>query len=114
MDISIETLIGTSFLKKRSHNEKDKESMHHTDDCSIEEIKNASFVGLLFSSGWCPPCKTFLNILKDFYNEVNIDKKKCEVVYVPMDKSEDDYKEHYSHMPWLSIPFNDPRVHALR
>ena len=30
-----------------------------------------------------------------------------------MDKNEDDYKEHYSQMPWLSIPFRDPRIQKL-
>ena len=38
----------------------------------------------------------------------------CEILYVPVDKSEDDYREHYAHMPWLSIPFGDPRANQLQ
>lgn len=76
-----------------------------TEDCGIEEIKAAKFVAILFSANWCPPCKNFLTVLKDFYNEVNAEQKNCEILYVPMDQTEEDFKEHYSQMPWLSIPF---------
>ena len=110
MEINIEDLVGSVFYKKKGHNDKDKESLFNIDDCGIDEIKNASFLGLLFSANWCPPCKCFLSILKDFYSEVNIDKKKCEILYVPTDKNEDDFKEHYAHMPWLSLPYRDPRI----
>ena len=107
---NIEELVGRTFLKKKGHNDKDRETLFLTEECGIDEIKSAGFLGLLFSSSWCPPCKTFLGILKDFYNEVNIDSKKCEILYVPMDRTEDEFREHYAHMPWLSIPYKDSRI----
>ncbi len=85
-------MIGNFFLKKRGHNDKDRETLFANEECYVDEVKNASFVGLLFSANWCAPCKCFLNILKDFYSEVNIDKKKCEILYVPTDKTEEDFK----------------------
>ena len=106
-------MIGNTFLKKRGHNDKDRETLFANEECDTDEIKNASFLGILFSANWCPPCKSFLNILKDFYSEVNIDKKKCEILYVPSDKTEDEFKEHYSHRPWLTLPFKDPRINQL-
>jgi hypothetical protein len=33
---------------------------------------------------------------------------------VPLDKSEDEFREHYSHMPWLTLPYNDERVAKLK
>lgn len=30
-----------------------------------------------------------------------------------MDKTEDEFKEHYTHMPWLSLPFKDARIQEL-
>ena len=110
MENTIEDLVGQTFYKKKGHNDKDRESQFNVDDCGVDEIKSASFLGLLFSANWCPPCKNFLSILKEFYSEVNIDNKKCEILYVPTDKQENDYREHYAHMPWLSIPFGDVRI----
>ena len=81
----IEDLVGDSFLKKKGLTDKDKESLFITEECGIDEIKSSRFLGLLFSANWCPPCKCFLTILKDFYSEVNIDSKNCEIIYMPMD-----------------------------
>ena len=69
----IEDLVGTFFLKKKGLTDKDRESLFITEDCGIEEIKAPKFLGILFSANWCPPCKCFLSMLKDFYSDVNID-----------------------------------------
>ena len=37
-----------------------------------------------------------------------------EILYVPLDKYEEDFKEHYAQMPWLSLPYGDDRIDALR
>lgn len=70
-------------------------------------------MGLLFSADWCPPCQTFLQILKDFYSDVNIDEKQCEILYVSLDKTEEEFKSHYTQMPWLSLHFADPLIKVL-
>ncbi len=85
-----------------------------TEECTIDDIKESQFLGLLFSAHWGPPCRTFLSILKDFYSEVNIDEKKCEVLFLSMDKSLDDFDEHYKSMPWLALPFNNERCQKLK
>ena len=95
-------------MKKKGHSEKDRETMFHVEDCTVEEFKSThKYLALLFCAGWCPPCKTFLGLLKEFYSEVNVDSKQCEVLYVPFDKSEDEFRDSYAHMPWLSIPHAD-------
>jgi len=62
-----------------------------------------------------PPRRTFLGLLKEFYSEVNIDYKQCEVLYVPLDKTEAKFEESYGAMPWLAIPYSDEaRIKSLK
>lgn len=68
---------------------------------------------LFFSAGWCPPCEQFLQVIKDFYSEVNIDQKTIEVIYVSSDKTETDFKETYAKMPWLTVPYSNPLHKSL-
>jgi len=46
-------------------------------------------------------------VIKDFYSEVNIDQKLIEVVYVSSDKSEQDFKETYARMPWMTFSYSN-------
>lgn len=68
---------------------------------------------MFFSANWCPPCHTFLPILIDFYNEINLETKILEIIYVPRDKSKEEFEEHYEKMPWISIPYGDSRNRRL-
>ena len=43
-----------------------------------------------------------MQLLRDFYIEVNIDEKVVEVIYVSSDKAEADFKDTYAKMPWLT------------
>lgn len=45
---------------------------------------------------------------------MNIDKKVLEIVYIPLDRSEEEFKEHYAQMPWLALPFRDERIARLK
>lgn len=40
-ELRIEDLVGTYFLKKKGLNEKDKENVFSTEECGLEEVKNA-------------------------------------------------------------------------
>jgi nucleoredoxin len=46
--------------------------------------------------GWCPPCKAFTPLLIDFYNEINMDEKQLEIIFVSHDKKEDEFKGYFS------------------
>ncbi|MFN9904344.1 MAG: thioredoxin-like domain-containing protein, partial [bacterium] len=80
----------------------------------VEEFQNCRFVLIFFSAGWCFPCQNFLQILKDFYCEVNLEQKIIEIVYVSADKSEPEFKESYAKMPWITYPFSSPMHNELK
>lgn len=113
---SLENLIGTHFYKKKGHSDKDRETQYAIDDCNIEEFRHTyKYLGLFFGAFNCPPSQTFLNILKEFYSEVNIDAKQCEILYVPCDKAEDEYRAFYTSMAWMTIPYHDQaRIKSLK
>ena len=121
--MTIDKELGKSFLKKKHFlGEKEKETLYAVQECDCREFEDCKYVLLFFSAGWCPPCEQFQQLLKDFYNEVNIearnsvppgeeklnkdgkviDKKDVEIIYVSMDKDEASFKEAYARMPWLT------------
>ena len=112
---TIEQVIGKQFLKKKSFlGEKERETLYVVQDCNVDELTSAKFVLLYFSAGWCPPCTQFQQLLKDFYNEANIDEKVVEIVYVSSDKSEAEFKETYAKMPWLTYRWESGQHAALK
>jgi nucleoredoxin len=66
-------------------------------------LQGKDFVALYFSAKWCPPCRQFSPILKDFYKAC-ADKGKVEIVYISSDHSLNEFKEYYETMPWMSLP----------
>lgn len=66
-------------------------------------------VGFYFSAHWCPPCRQFTPILKDFYGEVEDD---LEIVFVSFDRNEGDLKTYMSesHGDWYHIPFGSDTI----
>ncbi|KAL3897456.1 MAG: hypothetical protein SGARI_006914 [Bacillariaceae sp.] len=66
-------------------------------------LKDKDLVALYFSASWCPPCKTFSPLFREFYN-VAAKEKGLEVVYISSDKDVESFKEYYGKMPWLAIP----------
>ena len=71
-------------------------------------------VGIFFGCYWCPASRNFSKILTEFYNEINIDEKQFELIYSPLDRTEEQFTNSYSEMPWLSLHFGDERVAALK
>ena len=51
--------------------------------------------------------------LAHFYDEVNKDGKKFEVIFVTYDKDEKQYNDYCAEMPGKTTPFKDPRNEAL-
>ena len=74
----------------------------------------SQFIALYFSAHWCPPCRGFTPKLVKYYNNrIQQGKNDFEVVFISGDQDEDQFKEYYAEMPWLAIPFGDPRLSKL-
>ena len=115
---SVVEVVGRTFLKKKHYlGEKDKETLYSVQECSPDEFSTCKFLLLYFSAGWCPPCEQFTQVLKDFYNEVNLENKIAtsdgqtesakviEVIYVSFDNTETEFKETYAKMPWMTFRY---------
>jgi len=67
-----------------------------------------SLVLLYFSAHWCPPCKQFTPVLRDFYEEA--EEQGVEVVFVSWDRSQQEMQAYMreSHGPWLALAPGSP------
>ena len=76
-------------------------------DTALEEKKIIAFY---FSAHWCPPCKQFTPILRDFYQEVQ--DQGVEIIFVSSDRSVSEMVSYMreSHGPWLAVPHGSPAV----
>mmetsp|Transcript_22641 Transcript_22641/g.41887 ORF Transcript_22641/g.41887 Transcript_22641/m.41887 type:complete len:425 (+) Transcript_22641:73-1347(+) len=70
-------------------------------------------VGLYFSAHWCPPCKMFTPVLKGVYEKVKAAGGQFEVVFVSGCRSQEQFDEYFAEMPWLAVPYDDPRIRML-
>eukprot|EP00960_Hanusia_phi_P047673 758504-Hanusia_phi.AAC.2 len=68
-------------------------------------LASNKLVGLYFSAHWCPPCRSFTPLLAETYRAMKSEGKEFEIVFLSSDQSESQFKEYYSQMPWLALPF---------
>ena len=101
------------FLKKKIL-EKEVEINDKFESAGEEELEGVKIVALYFAAYPCPACRIFTNCLKDFYNDINLDQKFLEIIYVPCDPDEDSHKSNYALMPWLSFRYGDEYAQQLR
>lgn len=70
-----------------------------------EDFRAIELIGLYFSASWCGPCRYFTPMLKDFYENLNRNKKFFEVIFVSKDYTDREFAGYFSTMPWLAVPF---------
>ncbi|KAK9412568.1 nucleoredoxin [Crotalus adamanteus] len=70
-------------------------------------VLEGSHVGVYFSAHWCPPCRSLTRVLVESYRKIKEAGQKFEIVFVSADRSEESFKQYFSEMPWLSIPYAD-------
>jgi len=65
-----------------------------------------------FSAHWCPPCRQFTPMLKDFYEEV----EGLEIVFVSSDRSPEDMQSYMkeSHGEWMAVEHNSSVANDLK
>uniref|UniRef100_A0A915KZS7 Thioredoxin domain-containing protein n=1 Tax=Romanomermis culicivorax TaxID=13658 RepID=A0A915KZS7_ROMCU len=82
-------------------------------EVNAEEVLKNKVVGLYFSAHWCPPCRMFTPILKEFYGELT--GEQFEIVFVSFDRSDKDLKVYLqeAHGDWCFLPFGSDFIQTL-
>jgi len=72
-------------------------------------LADKKYIGIYFSAHWCGPCRAFTPQLVKFYEKCHSKKAPLEIVFVSLDRSEEDMSEYMKgeNMPWLAIPYDD-------
>ena len=83
--VNVSTLLGEKLLTEA------KGGLKHTKTL----LKDVDVVALYFSASWCPPCKIFSPLLREFYTAA-AKKNGLEVVYVSSDKDVPSFEEYVS------------------
>lgn len=72
-----------------------------------EDFSAVELIGLYFSASWCGPCRYFTPMLKEFYENLNRNKKFFEVIFISKDYTDREFAGYFSTMPWLAVPFSE-------
>ena len=64
-------------------------------------------LGVYFSAHWCGPCRGFTPQLKATFEGWREKGKKLNIVFVSLDRDQEQFNEYYQsmHSDWLCIPF---------
>jgi len=77
-------------------------------ESSGADLKGKVFA-FYFSAHWCPPCRGFTPDFAKWYTD-GLKDKGLEVVFVSGDKSEEEFKDYFSEMPWLALDYSDRKL----
>jgi len=80
-----------------------------------DALAGKKVVGIYFSAHWCPPCRTFTPVLKDFYEALVEQGCELEMVFVSSDRSQADMAAYMTeaHGDWLAVPHGSPAAQQL-
>ena len=75
-------------------------------------IKDAKYIALYYSAGWCGPCRAFTPELVKFYNENKAKIPGFEIVFMSQDRSEPEMEQYMAEMsmPWPALRFTAVRT----
>merc|ERR1712045_876354 len=78
-----------------------------------DALSGADVIAIYFSAHWCPPCRGFTPILKDFYEEV--EDEGVEIIFVSCDRSKADMISYVkeSHGDWFGVEHGSDLVEEL-
>merc|ERR1712111_89681 len=81
-------------------------------NASADCLNGKAVILIYFSAHWCPPCRQFTPMLKDFYEEV----EGLEIVFVSSDRSPEDMLSYMkeSHGEWLAVEHNSTVANGLK
>eukprot|EP00808_Paulinella_micropora_P005033 g67555.t1 len=63
-------------------------------------------VAIYFSAHWCPPCRRFTPLLKEYYEKMDEkEKAQTEVVFCSSDHDLPEFEIYFDEHPWKAIPY---------
>ena len=83
-----------------------KQTFIRADGSTLEAdaaLANKELILIYFSAHWCPPCKRFTPILKEFYDKVA--KDGVEIIFLSWDQTPEEMVSYMkeSHGDWLAF-----------
>lgn len=86
------------------------------DSLDAESELSGKVILVYFSAHWCPPCRGFTPVLKDFYEELQNAGKPIAIVFVSSDRSEEDMNSYFreDHGDWFCAPFGCSMANQLK
>ena len=87
---------------------KGKKLLTHSGDLVDAEaaLGDKKVVVCYFSAHWCPPCRQFTPMLKDFYEELS--DSPLAIIFVSSDRDEKSMKDYFAmHGNYYAVPFDD-------
>eukprot|EP00096_Caligus_rogercresseyi_P014945 TRINITY_DN73_c0_g1_i1.p1 TRINITY_DN73_c0_g1~~TRINITY_DN73_c0_g1_i1.p1 ORF type:complete len:144 (+),score=36.25 TRINITY_DN73_c0_g1_i1:219-650(+) len=97
-------LLSTVPLMKVDGSEHNSESL----------LEGTEIICFYFSAHWCPPCRAFTPVLKDFYEDAS--DKGVEIIFISSDRSLEDQISYMksSHGDWPAVKFGSDVAPALK
>lgn len=83
-----------------------------TQPVADQSVKDAKYIALYYSAGWCGPCRAFTPELVRFYNENKAKIPGFELVFMSQDNSEPEMEKYMAEMsmPWPALRFSAVRT----
>jgi len=92
--MTLSDALGDSFLKQ--------------DGSTVDkEAIKGKTLGLYFSAHWCPPCRGFTPVLKQFYTDYKAMDPNFEIIFVSSDHTEEAMLSYFKedHGDYLALPY---------
>eukprot|EP00794_Sanderia_malayensis_P002474 gene2474-2848_t len=74
-------------------------------------LADKKVIAVYFSAHWCPPCRQFTPMLKQFFEELQSQNKSFTIIFVSSDQTEADMKAYFAeHGDYYACPFDDKEM----
>jgi hypothetical protein len=112
-NLTLKDLVGNKFISFKGTTEREKEESTATEEVNCDYFEGTKYVGLFFSAGYASPCKIMMKGLKNFYSDINLEKRQFELIQVPFDRTKQEWEEHFRTLCWPSLCFGDAKIKEL-
>ncbi|CAG9319902.1 unnamed protein product [Blepharisma stoltei] len=93
----MDKLLGNKFITRDSEK-------------TFQDLSKDAVITLYFSAHWCPPCKSFTPKYSQVFNAVNNEeKRRLEVIFVSLDRDQEEMLEYLESCPFMALPFSDKK-----